>query len=277
MSLKIFRMDSNGIITLPALWDADWTYVATIIDISMQFLSTRDVKYALVDIALRIDRHEPDPWYGKLNGNVDRAKQAVRVFLDKLHSNFPMVVIDDRIDDRRCLGYHPRGTWNGVFEPGRQAVHLNASVSLSPPPPCSIFPWLLQALNFVANCEQRVRDMCAAASHGGPSFHRFLFMFVHTFLHEVGGHLFVTYLTRGEPTNPRAYGATPPDVTTPLDSYSTGETGEAGRALEYTLFGGNIDYYRDPAKGDRQVSPYLPSKHRLLTRIYSLVYRMLTR
>jgi hypothetical protein len=65
-----------------------------------------------------------------------------------------------------------------------------------------------------------------------------------TLLHEVGGHLLITFLSNGHPI-------TPPTISAPC--YGNQAIGEAGRYFELVLFGGTTEYYRDPAEDDGQV------------------------
>ena len=86
------------------------------------------------------------------------------------------------------------------------------------------------------------------ATQDNPTQYRaFHFLFVNMFLHEVGGHLLVTYLTQGRIT-------TPPHIGTEVSGFmSSYNEGESGRYLEVLLFGGNIEFYRDPSQGNNQV------------------------
>lgn len=65
----------------------------------------------------------------------------------------------------------------------------------------------------------------------------FLFMGANIFLHEIS-HVFLTYLTQGQE-------ATPPTMIALMAGKDVTQ-GEAGRKLEDVLFGGTVDYARDP-------------------------------
>ena len=84
-------------------------------------------------------------------------------------------------------------------------------------------------------------------------FQTFLFMTANVLLQEMG-HVFVTYLSRGQPEEPRKRikGLRGPFAT---------EFDEADRALEDKLFNGRIHYFRDPISGtpdDQVCSKGLP-------------------
>lgn len=97
----------------------------------------------------------------------------------------------------------------------------------------------------------------AANSGQGQRFRNYQFQLANTLLHEVGGHLLVTYIGTGRPY-------TPPAINHPL--YSSPGRGEAGRSLERKLWGGALEFYRSPAEDDTQVSQ----------RIYRPICRHLT-
>lgn len=95
--------------------------------------------------------------------------------------------------------------------------------------------------------------MIAVAGSDVQEFRTWLFLFANTIMHEIGGHLLVTYLGRGRPL-------TPPDITTSIPGYSTSTIGESGRYLEEILLDGNMEYCRNPNKGNHQVQlPPIPN------------------
>lgn len=76
-------------------------------------------------------------------------------------------------------------------------------------------------------------------------------MFANCLLHEVGGHLFITFLNNGA-----LVAQTPPHITSDVvGRYSDEHHGESGRRLECILFGGNLEFYKDRNQDDAQVSP----------------------
>lgn len=84
-----------------------------------------------------------------------------------------------------------------------------------------------------------------------PRFRTYQFIFANTFLHEVGGHLFITFLSPSPSGFYRA--VTPSSITADVPGYSNGFFGESGRRLECILFGGNLECYRDFDQDDQQV------------------------
>ena len=75
----------------------------------------------------------------------------------------------------------------------------------------------------------------------------FKFRLANVFLHEIGGHLFMTYL---------GYGGmrTPPSITGHYHfSGECAEFGESGRRVEKDLFGGNVVFCRLVGDDDSQV------------------------
>ena len=84
-----------------------------------------------------------------------------------------------------------------------------------------------------------------ASSGNATRFTVFQFMIAVMFVHEVGGHLFITFLSNGQRP------LTPPSMR--AGNHGDNRVGESGRYLEQILFGGTMSFYRDPAQGDSQV------------------------
>lgn len=87
-----------------------------------------------------------------------------------------------------------------------------------------------------------------------PNLYAFQFLFANTFVHEIGGHLLITFLYNGRPVTPEGisysswFGQPQPGHSQP--------PGETGRHLEGLLFGGTVEYFRDENNSsDKQVSP----------------------
>jgi hypothetical protein len=70
----------------------------------------------------------------------------------------------------------------------------------------------------------------------GDRFRTFQFIFAVAIVHEIGGHLLVTFLTNGRSDSPLALG---------VQGYNGRNIGESGRWLELSLFGGTSEFYRD--------------------------------
>lgn len=81
----------------------------------------------------------------------------------------------------------------------------------------------------------------------GQTFRVFQFKLACALVHEVAGHMLVTFLGRGR-------SLTPPTIT--VAGYATQEGGESGRFLEMSLFGGCLEYYRASGQGENQVSQH---------------------
>jgi len=79
-------------------------------------------------------------------------------------------------------------------------------------------------------------------------YEKFIFVFVATIVHEVGGHVFVTSLWESE-RRPLTPGSLQP-VTWGDDPTE----GESGRWLGSALFGGILSHYRNPYLDEDQVS-----------------------
>ncbi|KAK2811322.1 hypothetical protein FQN50_002198 [Emmonsiellopsis sp. PD_5] len=230
-NLAIVRRDLGGQLSEPSTDSDEYTFVATSIYLGLELLSTPHIRHCLALQALDYDKSLEQPgWYGALQEDVTLALDLVNSFLDAVWNIFPLLCIDETIPTLDCLGYHPRGEWSGVFNPRGQAVNINA---------------------------QRVDDMVtSAAIPDGVNFRIFQFLFAHTFLHEVGGHMFITYLSQG------CRPLTPPTLSHIL--YGT----EAGRALEREAFGGALEYYCDTSQSMHQPGiPHLLDTDQMAHRI----------
>ena len=100
------------------------------VNIVKQIMSTTGFKNSLLDLAIQIDRQQVNPWYKKLDGDNEGARQLVGFFLSALDEEFPLVVIDEQLSDPASLAHHFGIPWSGIFEPAKHAIHLNASVSI---------------------------------------------------------------------------------------------------------------------------------------------------
>ena len=81
--------------------------------------------------------------------------------------------------------------------------------------------------------------------YDNKQFRTFLFIFANAFFHETC-HLFTTFLTQGRI-------ATPQHIRPQVPGYSHMGKGEFGRYMETVVFGGTLEYYRDPTRGVGQV------------------------
>ena len=81
----------------------------------------------------------------------------------------------------------------------------------------------------------RARHFKDRNDYENKEFRTFLFIFANAFFHETC-HLFTTYLTQGR-----------------HDGCSKMDRGEFGRYMETVVFGGTLEYYRDPTHGVGQV------------------------
>ena len=212
-----------------------FTYVASAAHMALRILENPTCRQRLAQLALKLDTDRD--LGSRFRNDPALARSFVDLFLQKLRANFPMIVVNDTMSDPGLLGYHPRGDWDGGyhdFNARQQSVNINGHVSYTVP----------QKVRNKLIKIQRVRDMIASAENASR-FRTFQFMFAVTFVHEIGGHVLVTFLTNGRRP------LTPPSMT--AAGYDNTGLGEAGRYLEYVLFGGTMAFYRDPTQGDGQV------------------------
>lgn len=102
---------------------------------------------------------------------------------------------------------------------------------------------------------QRMRYMVQAANSGeAQKFRTFQFQLANTILHEVGGHLLVTYIGAGRPFTPPTIGHPQYNL---LQHGAVVPTAEAGHNLERRLWRGTLEFYRNPAEDNTQVSHWI--------------------
>ena len=138
----------------------EYTYVASAINIMLSMVESDQGRQALTDLAGAIDdQHAGLPGGSRWNGNRARARSCVDMYLRKLRSRFPPVVINlNTMTNINVLGYTPRMPWQDghddleEFDPrAATMIHLNGSVctlclptfSLSLPPPFFSLPFLV--------------------------------------------------------------------------------------------------------------------------------------
>ena len=151
-------------------------------------------------------------------------------FVDLILIVFPRVFIDYGLTNLDDKGEHIRREWHGSFNPAHQAILLNGEVS------GSLFGTCLPSKLTV---NQMIERMSSAFRYPASEreldfFRAHLFKVANVLFHEMG-HVFLTYLTEGR-------ALTPANINDPTVGIST--TGEAGRTLEYTMFGGTLNWLR---------------------------------
>ncbi|KAI9759521.1 MAG: hypothetical protein M4579_002280 [Chaenotheca gracillima] len=151
----------------------EYTHVASAINIARAMLSTEIARRSMTTLARRWDQMENNSRL--FGGDRDLIRSNVDAFVDAILSDFPFIVVDFELVNPDVLAYHPRGNWDGLFVPRDQAVVLNAS---------------------------RLLDMGQAGQTSPSQFRIFQFQLANTLVHEVGAHVFVTYLGNGRPITP---------------------------------------------------------------------------
>ncbi|KAK2759311.1 hypothetical protein FQN54_002789 [Arachnomyces sp. PD_36] len=211
---------------------SQYTFVANAAALAISVFQTEKAKEALTELALGLS--QASPMRVPFNGNPNLARQAVNLFVNKISQRFPAIVIDTTINNIQVLAFHVGRPWHGSleqFDTRRQMVHVNAS--------------RLEDLMAAANLE-------SASSQARAAFRTFMFQLANTLIHEVGGHLFMTFLSQNivDEAGQLARPITPEAVT--YSNYGSAGSGESGRVLESILFGGAMEYSRDPAAGSQQ-------------------------
>ncbi|KAK8248370.1 hypothetical protein HDK77DRAFT_226483 [Phyllosticta capitalensis] len=109
-----------------------YTYVASSIAIALRALSNDEARNWMASLVITYDQSRTGG--GRICANdTTRAHNIVDSFLKKVQRKFPVICIDEKIKDPRCLGMHRRTDWTGnfdQFDPRANYVFLNAGVSL---------------------------------------------------------------------------------------------------------------------------------------------------
>lgn len=110
---------------------------------------------------------------------------------------------------------------------------------------------------------QKVYRMVQAAQHQStaPIFWKYQFLLAVTMAREIGGHLLMTFLSKGEDS---ALGST--RIAAKGYFNPQARSGESGHMFELRLFGGSVEVYRENnfnTSDVRQIEPPITSKYRL--------------
>lgn len=106
-----------------------FSYIASSVTITLGMLSTPMAQQALTTFALELDSILPRP--ASHTQYLDRAcaGEFVRLFLRKLYTRFPVVVIDEQLADGGALGFIQRNGPEFDFDTRHHYIHVNAAVS----------------------------------------------------------------------------------------------------------------------------------------------------
>lgn len=179
-------------------------------------------------------------WNSRWNGDYAIARRWVDFYLKQLRARSPPpVIINHTVTDVDLLGMAPRLYWSeglDQFDPRSMTmIYLNGSVG-KPDLKTELVLFVDPKLQLI----QRVNDMMAAEARGlSQRFRDYQFLFSTVIIHEVGGHVLVTFFRQGD--------STPQGITVPRYGQ------ESGRWLEMHLLGGTTEFYRDYSQDDGQV------------------------
>ncbi|KAM0350578.1 hypothetical protein ACHAPU_003062 [Fusarium lateritium] len=203
----------------------------------------------------------------RFGGDSNQMPTYVKEFLLAVRADFPRVIMSD-------LGGHD----------------VIAQAKRTPGWDGNLFRYLPKKAAGIYYNKTRVSQMALAASQASDTtsagrkmatrFRTFLFMFAVATAHELT-HLFVGYLAQGQDT---IDSYTPPEVsylnyTGLRDRNGRPASGESGRWLENSLFGGSIEFYRDASDDNGQAGiPHILNSNALAIKIHpSCVLQLVTK
>ncbi|KAI9737937.1 MAG: hypothetical protein M1834_009307 [Cirrosporium novae-zelandiae] len=210
-SFVVIKREVEGHLQQPAVTTEAYTFMGSAARIARQALISQEGIKAMSDLVLAFDMHQQQN-QAQLGGRVDKVLE----FVGYLWDEFPLILIDPYMTDKSQTACYKRQPWQGEFSMRFQFVF-------------------------------RVDDMINAAQNRlDEEFRRFQFMFAMALIHEVGGHLLISFLTSGA-------GSTP-EMVYPhfFNSAEPSQSGESGRYLEWTLFGGCHEWRENTNQGSRQ-------------------------
>lgn len=241
-----------------------YAYMNTPINIALGMLSTPMAQQALTCLALELDTTIIPLELPVRRMDHNRAANGVRLFLLKLYDRFPVVVVNESLADGGALGYHERLGPDNSFDLRDHSIHVNAAVrafKVDVEPLLSLLLLANQATGSEAqrsrytasngsadNVQKLAKMVTAYTHHHSTDFRTWQFIFAHIILHELT-HLFVTFLGR---TNPGTM--TPPHIGCGIPGTYSDQSvkGESGRWLEFVLFGGTFEIFKDPDRRNGQ-------------------------
>ena len=155
-------------------------------------------------------------------------------------TEFSTEFMDYALQNPDNKGFHSRRHWDKVFKPALQPISLNAKVyeihRVNQDKSCSSKLTICQMVDQMSKAyEKTLADL--TKENRQQLFRNLLFMTTHTLFHEIC-HGFVSYLTKGDES-------TPPQINDPTIRFD-GNGGEAGRNIEYLVFGGTINWFHEP-------------------------------
>ncbi|KAL6712875.1 hypothetical protein ACLMJK_009587 [Lecanora helva] len=168
----------------------------------------------------------------RVTRNIDNLRDPSRIveeYLVSIHQSFPVICVDETIYNKFKATRTRRRPWSETFFKG--ADHT-----------ASINAWMFfHMIDFDMYSQQ---------------YKTWQFIFASALLREIGGHLLMHFLKGRD--EPRA--TTPPPITSVIQAALTNDPsrGDAGRKFECAMFGGHIDYFRDPNENTgKAMVPYM--------------------
>lgn len=128
------------------------TYLSSCINVFRSMVSTQHVRNALIQHAISVDQLLPSTWYRQHLS----IPHVIDSFLNAIRTNFPVVWVDETITNPAVIAHHPRGQWQGHFNPRAHAVCINALVcSPNPGRPYYRLIWISM---YVGSSTPRIKE-----------------------------------------------------------------------------------------------------------------------
>ena len=91
-------------------------------------LQNPKIRAAFLSFAREFNRTHPGAWYQDPRHRLETIEDVLSAFLKAILRSFPIVYVDDGINNPGCLGGHPRQEWDGLFQPRDQSILVNGLV-----------------------------------------------------------------------------------------------------------------------------------------------------
>ncbi|EKJ67824.1 hypothetical protein NXS19_005606 [Fusarium pseudograminearum] len=253
-----------------------WTYtsLASAINIGIKMLETPEGKRCLLQLGRAVIQQWVRSKTHRFGGNPNHMAVYVDHFLSALRQGFPQVTVihlggPDILACTRRMTPRPGFTWDGnlhAYRPNKAVgLYFNMSRVADMVGAASVM-WQKSTTAAPSADKRQAREILTQMTQ---KYKEFQFIFASATTHELC-HAFVGYLAQNSQD---ASSYTPPNVNH-LD-YGSGQVdssfvqkGESGRYMEKLLFGGALEFYRDPREGHNQVGiPHILDQNAVAFRV----------
>lgn len=124
-SFTIIHRDVDDRPDLIYSWDSfEATYLAASINVCRRILDQQKVRHNFKQFAAAFDKTDPAPWYRGRD-----MKRLANDFIDAVLLDFPLVFVDERLQNPDYLAFSSKRPWDRNFSTHDQWIRINGAVS----------------------------------------------------------------------------------------------------------------------------------------------------